>query len=80
LPEPLVKVPTTLATSDVDDQSIEHQTLLFIFVEAQVEKLAQVPPTLRRPEGIGMLDTACAGVALLGNTIAQKGCDIPRGQ
>jgi hypothetical protein len=64
----------------VDDQPIKHQPLLFIFVEAKVEKLTQVPATLRRPEGIGMLDTARAGVALLGSAIAQKGCDIPRGQ
>jgi len=70
LPEPLVKVPAPRATSDVDEQSIEHQTLVFVFVEAQVEKLAQVPPTLRRPKGVGMPDIARAGVPFLGGAIA----------
>jgi hypothetical protein len=40
LPKPLIKIPAALAASDVDEQSVEHRPLLFIFVETQVEKLS----------------------------------------
>jgi hypothetical protein len=32
----------------VDEEAIAHQTRLFVFIEAQIEELAQVSPTLRR--------------------------------
>src|SRR5207248_11449450 len=80
LPDPLVKFPTPFAPGDVDEQAIAHQTRLFVFVKAQVEELAQEPPTLRRPEGIGIVERAGARIALLRCTIAQKRDEIPRRQ
>src|SRR2546427_12435618 len=77
LPEPLVEVPAPFAPGDVDEEAIVHQTRLFVFVEAQVEELTQVPPTLRRPEGIGIVESPCAGIALLRGAIAQKRDQIP---
>jgi hypothetical protein len=32
----------------VDEDAVEHDALLLVLVEAEVEKLAQVSPTLRR--------------------------------
>jgi hypothetical protein len=40
LPKPLIEVTAALATRNVCHHPIEHEALLFVFVEAQIEKLA----------------------------------------
>jgi hypothetical protein len=62
----------------VDEHAVEHHALLLVLVEAEVEKLAQVPPALRRAEGISLTDTAGTGVAILCAAMAQKGDGVAR--
>ena len=52
----------------------------FVLVEAEIEKLPQIPPALRRAEGIGMPDVAGAGIAVLCAAMAQKGDGVARRQ
>jgi hypothetical protein len=40
----LVEVAAALTAGDVDEDAVEHDALLLILVEAEVEKLAQVSP------------------------------------
>jgi hypothetical protein len=54
----------------VDKQSVEDHTLLLIFIQAQVEKLAQITPALRCAKRIRTLDGAGTRVALLHSTVA----------
>ena len=52
LSEALVEVAAALTAGDVDEHAVEHNALLLVLVEAEVEKLAQVSPALRRTEGV----------------------------
>jgi hypothetical protein len=40
----------------VNQHAVEHHSFRLVFVEAEVEELAQKTPTLRRAEGVSVLD------------------------
>jgi hypothetical protein len=71
LPEALIEVATTLTAGDVDENAVEHHALLLVLVEAEVEKLPQITPALRRAEGESMPNVADAGVAVLCGAVTE---------
>src|SRR5690242_16309285 len=73
LTKALVEVAPSLTTGDVDGDAVEDYALPFVLVEAEVEKLPQIPPVLRRAEGIRPLNVTSARVAVLGAAAAQEG-------
>jgi len=80
LSESLVEVAASLAAGNVDQQAVEYGALLFVLVQAEVKKLPQVPPALRRAEGVGMSDVGGAGVTPLDSAVPQERHCIPRRQ
>src|SRR6516165_12079871 len=80
LSESLVEVAASLAAGNVDQQAVEYGALLFVLVQAEVKKLPQVPPALRRAEGVGMSDVGGAGITPLDSAVPQERHCIPRRQ
>ncbi len=80
LSEALVEIAAALAAGDVDENAVEDDALVLVLVEPEVEKLPQIAPALRRPEGIGMPDVAGTRVAVVGAAAPQKGDGVARRQ
>ena len=80
LAETLVEIAATLAARDVDEHPVKDHALLLVLVEAEIEKLAQIAPALRRTEGIGVIDISGAGIALSRRAVTQKRDDVARRQ
>ena len=76
----MVEIIAPLTARNVDEEAVENHAFLFVFVEAEVEKLPQIPPALRRAEGIGPPNVIGAGIAVLGTAVAEERNGVACGQ
>ena len=61
-----------LAAAHMGDQAVEDHAVLLILIQPEVQEMAQETPALRHAKAIGVLEVACAGVALPRGAILEK--------
>src|SRR5215203_350191 len=79
LPVALIEFTPTSACH-VDEQTIKHRSLLFIDIEAEVDKMPQESSALRHPKAESALNATRGRIAVLNRAVMKKSSAIPNGQ
>ena len=60
------------AAADVGEHAVEDHSSVLVEIASVAEELAQHPPRLRHTEPDGVVDRACARIAVAGRRVAEE--------